>query len=237
MTKPYLKTLNIIDIVILTAIFFGVAIFNSNDAYIQSFVLHPQNSSTINDDVAIFDDFGNIWSIIQEVIFLVIAFIYLKYRRFDFGQLNFNINHKTALKVMIYFLIAGLVATGIEYIIYWLQYSALPQYHIKSTHYFSYITPTLIVFALLNGFFEELFFVGLIFATPKAILKYMLIFSLLVRFSFHTYQGLISAFVITTLGVVFIYFRQKDDELIPFMLTHSLFDIFGLGLPLFLLDL
>lgn len=235
MVKPNLTTLTTKDIIILTAIFFGVAIFNSNYAYIHSIM--QQNSSTMYYDVAIFDEFGNIWSIVQEMVFLMIAFIYLKYRHFDFKQLNFKINHKTALKVMMYFFIAGLVATGIEYIIYWLQYFSLPQYHIKSTNYFSYITPTLIVFALLNGFFEELFFVGLIFATPKAILKYMLIFSLLIRFSFHTYQGLISAFVITSLGVVFIYFRQKDDELIPFMLTHSLFDIFGLGLPLFLLDL
>ena len=54
--------------------------------------------------------------------------------------------------------------------------------------------------------------------------------SLIVRFAFHTYQGLASAFTITTLGVVFLLFRRQTNMLLPFILAHGLFDIFGLSL-------
>lgn len=62
----------------------------------------------------------------------------------------------------------------------------------------------------------------------------MLILSLIIRFAFHTYQGLLGAMVISTLGMVFILLRLKDDELVAFMLAHAFFDVFGLGL--YLLD-
>ncbi|PQH57150.1 type II CAAX prenyl endopeptidase Rce1 family protein, partial [Acinetobacter baumannii] len=54
-------------------------------------------------------------------------------------------------------------------------------------------------------------------------------YSLLIRFSFHTYQGISDALAITTLGIVFIIFRQRFYSLIPFMLAHAFFDVFGLG--------
>ncbi len=74
-----------------------------------------------------------------------------------------------------------------------------------------------------------------------------LIFSLMARFSFHLYQGLASAAVITTLGISYLAWYwwlngakfHHDDmainklrpSLLPFMLSHSYFDVFGLGFP------
>lgn len=251
--KPTLHHLGIADIAILTVIFFGVAIISSNYAFMQAYfdvastsISHAQinhhNQATHGFDFA---NFGNLSSILWELILLVLAFVYLKWRRFDFHLLNLSIHRHTWLKVLAYFLLAGFVATSFSYLLYFLQNIIttdsihLPmqtETQLDSTPYnpWAYITPTLIIFALLNGFFEELYFLGLIFATPKKIWHYVLPFSLLVRFSFHTYQGLDAALTITTLGVVYLWLRLKNNELVPFMLAHSIFDVIGLGLPLFL---
>lgn len=53
-----------------------------------------------------------------------------------------------------------------------------------------------IIFAFVNGFLEELFSVVLL--------------GLLIRFSFHTYQGIAGALTITTLGVVFAIIRCRN---------------------------
>lgn len=61
----------------------------------------------------------------------------------------------------------------------------------------------------------------------------LIIFSLVLRFAFHLYQGLDGAWVITSLGVSFLLakmwlVRRQKDSLAPFFITHTLFDIFGL---------
>nr|WP_283162941.1 CPBP family intramembrane glutamic endopeptidase [Moraxella sp. Tifton1] len=96
-------------------------------------------------------------------------------------------------------------------------------------------SPSLLLFALINGFYEEVFFVGLVALTAKKHLPLAIVLTLLVRFAFHTYQGLAGALTITTLGMVFLLLRRKSDELLPFTLAHSFFDLFGLTLPLYLL--
>ncbi|WHR54771.1 CPBP family glutamic-type intramembrane protease [Wohlfahrtiimonas chitiniclastica] len=57
----------------------------------------------------------------------------------------------------------------------------------------------------------------------------MYLYSLVIRFSFHTYQGINSAIAITLLGVVFLLIRRRTNLLVPFMLAHAFFDVFGLG--------
>lgn len=260
-TKTFIKHLTLIDIAILSLIFFGIAIISSNYAYFMAFVGN-HTTADVQHGLAV-QSFGNLWAIGYEVVLLAVAFAYLKYRRFDFGVLNFAINRRTIPKIGLYFMVAGTIATLVYYAGYWIDWAywqsnltwqnATGQNSMPSdisltnhadTSYapsqayqsLSYVTPSLIAFALLNGFFEELFFIGLLFATPKYTWRFLLPLSVVLRFSFHTYQGLWAALSIATLGLTFIYFRKKDDELLPFMLTHSIFDVLGLGLPLFLFD-
>ena len=92
------------------------------------------------------------------------------------------------------------------------------------------ITFMTVLFALLNGFFEEIFFMGLVFAASRKARPWALLFSVLVRFSFHIYQGMPAAVGITCMGLVFMLCRTKIRELVPFTLAHSFFDVFGVTL-------
>lgn len=234
---PKHRTLNLVDIVILTFIFFGIAIYSSTIYYLSPMPL----SNVVDSTGMVFNESGNWSSIIFEIVLLAVAWCYLKCRHFDFTSLNFTIHRYTILKAVVYILIAGSVATGCEYLYFLLfdHYSSQAVSYtgdVAEMNMQSHFSISLILFSLLNGFYEELFFLGLIFLVHKRYLTYVLIASLFIRFAFHTYQGIASALVISTLGIVFIILRLKDDELPAFMLAHSFFDIFGLGLPLYLLD-
>lgn len=233
-----LQFLKPIDILILTLIFFGEAIISSTYGYLQLTANHQ-----VAPDTLVFNGDMNLAGIAKECIILAVAFVYLWLRKFNFKRFNFNINRTTPIKILTYILIAGLVATSYEYLQMWFAPNLYPSVEgvfvdqsYSADEHFSQMSLSLFVFAILNGFFEELYFLGIIFAVHKKYLWLALLFSLFVRFSFHTYQGLAGAFVVTTLGVVFLALRLKDDELLAFMLAHSFFDVLGLGLPLYLLD-
>lgn len=237
--RKKLPFLNLVDIAILTLIFFGEAIFHSSYAFLQF-----SANNQVAPDTLVFDSDMNLLGIVKECITLLIAFIYLAFRKFNFRNFNFKIQPYLPFKVLLYIVIAGTVATSYEYLQMWLFPNLYPpldtaestQGYSASEH-LSQFSPSLLAFALLNSFFEELYFLGIIFAVQKKHLPFFLIFSLLIRFSFHTYQGIAAALVITTLGISFLLLRLKYDDLPAFMLAHSFFDIFGLGLPLYLLDL
>lgn len=237
--RKKLPFLNLVDIAILTIIFFSEAIFNSTYG-----LLELTTNNQVAPDTLVFDSDMNLIGIAKECITLLIAFIYLAFRKFNFRNFNLKIQPYLPFKVLLYIVIAGTVATSYEYLQMWLFPSLYPpldttsseQVYSASEH-LSQFSPSLLAFSLLNGFFEELYFLGIIFAVQRKYLPFALIFSLFIRFSFHTYQGIAAALVITTLGISFLLLRLKYDDLPAFMLAHSFFDIFGLGLPLYLLDL
>lgn len=228
------KTLNWLDVIVLTTIFFGIAIYSST---VHFFALSQANQVAPAD--LSFEASQNWSGIAMELGALCVAWLYLQYRHFDFKQLNFNVNKWTLPKIALCILLAGSVATAYEVA----QQALLPHWypaddsaHYSATDHMNQWSLSLFVFALLNGFYEELFFIGLLVLVEKKHLLWVVLFSLVVRFAFHTYQGLAGAMVITTLGVVFLLLRWKSDELLPFMLAHSFFDLFGLGLPFYLLE-
>lgn len=233
-TREKRQYLNVLDIFLLTLFFFAYPIFSSTQAYLQSLAAPSAEISEIH-----FTEVGNWWSIIMELCSLTLAWFYLQYRKFDFTQLNFSINRFTPLKIIAFILIAGTVAAICESIDYYLLSASFEatQEVVEYTYTYQdilnamtgHISFSLILFSLLNGFYEEVFFLGLIFCVEKPRLPYVIGLSLVIRFAFHTYQGLSAAAIISTLGIVFFIIRLRHQELVPFMLAHSFFDVFGLS--------
>jgi CAAX amino protease len=91
------------------------------------------------------------------------------------------------------------------------------------------LSPMAIAYGLLNGFYEEFFFLGLMTSVKEEHQWKALAFSTLVRFSFHTYQGMLWAIVIGVVYGLFYYFMYKKvvKNLLPFFLMHALADMFG----------
>ena len=97
---------------------------------------------------------------------------------------------------------------------------------------FMALTPMAICYALLNGFYEEFFFLGLLSSVKEKHKWLALVYSVIIRISFHTYQGLLWALVIGLGYGLFYYFLYKYvvKNLLPFFLMHALEDMFGSSL-------
>lgn len=237
MPQSKTKTLNIIDIIALTVIFFGIAIWQSVSTYVSSF----NAGEAISFDMNTITDQMQWMSIAQEIILLGIAVLYLWLRKFDFKVLKFQVN-KWTIPLIIALIIGGAAASDLGMLVteaispqtesaISATTSEAAQYAVdQNATVLPQITLLAVLFALLNGFFEEVFFLGLVFAVDKRSLPWALLLSVLVRFSFHIYQGIPAAIGITCMGLIFMSARMKIKSLTPFTLAHSFFDIFGLSL-------
>ena len=233
MTEPCKnRTLSATDIIVLSLIFFGYATFNSIAGYLQL----QQAGMAAPTDLGL-DAASSYGSIVLELVELLAAWIYLRWRRFDFKALDFSVHRYTLPLTVLLIVCAGAVADAYQYLHWWIWPHHYPEaselasnsFSAASNNPFAHITPLFVFFALLNGFYEELFFMGLIFAVRPKLVPHAAALSIGVRFIFHLYQGLAGAATVTTLGIVFILFRRKTSALVPFMLAHAFFDVFGLG--------
>ncbi|WP_246782550.1 CPBP family intramembrane glutamic endopeptidase [Wohlfahrtiimonas chitiniclastica] len=220
--------LNIWDILVLTVIFFGQAIIQSTISFLDLSNVGDQTGL----DLSLIQS-NHYWDIALELMSLSIAGIYLLVRRFDFKQLNFRVNYYTVPLAILFACASDMATYFYDWGVYLLNAPDLLAQSVEnaasSDVLHNHITPNLIVFSLLNGFYEEIFFLGLLFCIPRQYFGWMYLYSLVIRFSFHTYQGINSAIAITLLGVVFLLIRRRTNLLVPFMLAHAFFDVFGLG--------
>lgn len=87
---------------------------------------------------------------------------------------------------------------------------------------FQNIDLSLILYSMLNGFYEEIFFLGVCLSVKPEKRKYYFIYSLVIRYSFHTYQGNVSALAIGFLvgGIYYLlYTRKNEKKLIPILFS------------------
>ena len=225
-----IKYLKWYDILIITLILFGSAIYNSTVTYFttDAAILAQGTEFTTADDI---------YAIITQSIELLICGIYLFFRKFDFSQWKFKITlNTTALAIGLFFIFGAcmdainIMTTGF----YW-----VPEYLKYNTPILSALSDVnlpLVIFSLLNGFYEEIFFLGICINVEPKYKNIAFIYSLIIRFSFHTYQGLIPALGIGfILGIIYYYFyTKKTDNLYPYILSHAFADVFGLSLLHFL---
>lgn len=224
-TKTTQQYLTLTDINVLTLIFFGQAIYQSS----QQFLALQRAGLAMPTDLG-FSAAGNYWGIGFELVSLAAAGGYLLWRRFDFSQLNFRVNCYTLPLAVLFGLTADMLAGGYDLLSsLWYPQAVSTEQTMTGLPAQSGLTADVVLFSLLNGFYEEVYFLGLLFCVPKRYYGWMYGFSLLVRLSFHTYQGLASAMVIGGLGAVFLAYRRRFDVLVPFMLAHAFFDMTGLG--------
>ena len=97
---------------------------------------------------------------------------------------------------------------------------------------FAALSKVAIIYALLNAFYEEFYFLGLLGTVQEKYKWGTLVFSTIIRASFHTYQGMASALII---GIFFgllyyVSYHKFIKNLLPIVLVHSMADMFGSGL-------
>lgn len=222
------KNLEILDVILVTFIMLGPAIFKST----QMFLSGPLQTEDI-----IFSTYDNIRAIIIQSIQLIIAFVYLWVRKFDFSNWKYKVTVKdTFLGIGLFFILGFLMdltniaTSGAEWIPGFLATN------VPVLGALSVVTPSLILFSILNGFYEEIFFLGVCTSVKKEHQKGIFIYSVIIRTIFHTYQGIVLALGIGLfLGIIYyVLYKKKTSNLYPYMLSHTFADIFGLSLLHFL---
>ena len=234
-SKP-LKYLRWFDIVIITIIMFGQFIIRSTELFLAN-TFPTGASSTVgavrqaaSESAAYFSNFT------LQAILLTVTLLYLLIRNYDFKQLPICWNWSIIFWVPFIFALVGLFGDLVT--------TLTGKYNYFNPDLFAYIdftqiigkflalSPIAIAYALLNGFYEEFFFLGLLTSVKEKHKWLVLLYSTSIRISFHTYQGLVWALVIGVVYGLFYYFlyKYKIKNLLPFFLMHALADMFGSSL-------
>lgn len=224
--KEKINHLKWFDIFILTLILWGEGIYTSTISYIALI----QGKATIDDNLS-FSTADNYGALALQAGLLLLALLYLWLRRFDFKVWTIRFSLKAVACGVLIFLAAALLLD--IYFMLTNPLTGLLPFPGPIGAFFGSETVSSVIYALLNGVYEELYFLGICLAVRKEHLKWALPFSLLIRVSFHTYQGMISALGIGLLFGIFMYLmyrRSKDRNLLPFFIAHAIGDIFGLGI-------
>ena len=225
--KEPLKTLKWVDILIVTIIMFGEFIIRSTQQFLQS--LQPvtevaqqytETTTSYSDGAAYSSNFT------LQVILLAIALLYLVIRHYDFKQLKIRFHWSVLIWVPLLFTIVGLfgdIVTTLSGEYNYFDPAFVPFMNPQEIiNKFLALSPMAIAYGLLNGFYEEFFFLGLMTSVKEEHQWKALAFSTLVRFSFHTYQGMLWAMVIGVVYGLFYYFHVQESGQKPFtILPHA----------------
>ncbi len=222
------------DLLLLTVILFSTFIVTSFSA-----LLSPSGAGTA--EALEFTSEANWQAFFLQALLLGAAFLYLLLRGFDFSQWHCKVTPKAILMGVALFIGVALLFD----IYFFLTYQLFPYPYLEdpalyvpqSMHPFlqklTSVDLSLIVYSILNGFYEEIFFLGMCISVAPEKRTFAFLYSLAVRYSFHTYQGHVSALAIgLLLGSIYylLYTRMKKKNLLPFFLAHTISDILGSGL-------
>ncbi len=174
------------DVVVVSMIFFGVAIWNSTITLLTTSpeVLAQGTEFTAED---------NWYGIFTIVIEMSIAYVYLRWRKFDFSQWSYKITWRGTLAAVGIYLLLSVGMDLVSIVAYgWAEATAYVGEG-GIWYVLAEFDLSLLAFSLLNGVYEEIFFLGVCTTVPEKQKKGVLVYSLLIRFSFHTYQGIPAA--------------------------------------------
>ena len=220
-----LSYLNAYDLLILTVIFLGAPFYSST--------IHSIYGDVVPEGIITFDPPHLYAALSMQLAFLMIAITYLQWRKFDWRQLNLSIHWKTPLYAIGIYLVISLFVDVVS-LIQNLMLQPHPQTIIfdlagKVDEAIARLNVETIIYSLFNGFYEELFFLGLFLAVPRKYLVHAIIAGVVIRFSFHTYQGMTTAISIGLMGLPLAWMYLKRPVLVPFFLAHAIADVIGLG--------
>lgn len=216
------------DLGFLTVLLFGPAIWSSFSE-VRAFAGEDQK----REDPGAYGVKENLQALAMQLLQLFLAIGYLIFRGFDFSNLVLEWNISALLWGVGLFLLAGFLmdlwngfSDGFSWIPNFLKENIPLLDALRDTDL------SLGVYSVLNGVYEEFFFLCMITAVKPEFLPIAFAFSLLIRFLFHTYQGVGTAMGMTLiLGVgFFVLYTGGMDNLLIFFVAHALCDFFGMSL-------
>lgn len=199
------------DAAIVIGICFGDAILLSVRAVRSGFPVTP------------FTDGGALWGIGAEVVLATAALLFLHARQFDVVTLLPVPTVRGTVAGLGWFLAAWLCGIAVT-----LPFAAAqPAQPIEQMVAEATLTlPLIVAFAIINGTFEEVFLLGVLTrGLRRHGLSLAIGLPLLVRVSYHLYQGPVGAVWILTFGLLFALLYVRTGSLWPPVFAHILWDI------------
>lgn len=209
------------EFLLIISLCFGYSIIGS----IQYFFSSPIKATITNDHL--------LWLVCYEPIALVISYVILKSRNFDFEALTrFRKSIGNNLK-------NGLFLWLITYLSYYLMFYATSiispdtiQYVEENKLVAGNLSLSLIILvSLINPFFEESILLGYIVTSLRSSTSQNLCIniSVAIRLSYHLYQGPLVAISLLPLGLIFTYWYYKNNNIWPVVIAHGIHDFIGLA--------
>jgi membrane protease YdiL (CAAX protease family) len=203
------STLTITDAAVVSGICFGLYIAWSSQAVLLGF---PE---------AKFSESSNTWMILVEVILSLAALSYLYVRRFDISSLYQHPSLRGSL--------GGLALFVADWFVGAIAVAPFGNDQKPQIVEFSYTGISLlstVLFAMVNGAFEEVFLLGVLVRGLRGFgLSVAIGIPLLVRVLYHLYQGPLGAVWVLAFGVTFSLAYLRYQQLWPPVLAHILWDI------------
>jgi len=183
-----------------------------------------QNSSETGKPNYVFTSRSHIILFFQELIQLALAAWILKIR--GWSRSDFNLKASwilTGQGLLLYFLYYGIYCFNYNVLSSFLGAPEASSFYVYSRSEGNFLCELLVV--LINPVYEEVFLVGYVL---KALQKYgaflAISTSVLIRLSYHTYQG-VEAVHIAILGTLFACAYWHQRELWPLIFAHALLDL------------
>lgn len=223
------------DLAVLTAIFFGPAIMTSIS-------VSSRADDIVAPSVPEFTSTANWWALIQQAFLLAVGVAYLCGRRIRLSRWSVRPTWKGAV------LGVGLFAfIGIVFDLAYTLYGRLADQTDVPAEAPAESVPaspagrdiSLLAYSAFNALYEEFFFLVVCMSLPDRFRAQALAYSLGVRATIHTYQGLFNAMMIGVVSGAIFYFASRrltqrvDIDgvwLFPFLIAHALADYLGVGL-------
>ena len=162
----------------------------------------------------------------HEIIALIVILYILKVRGMNFKTFDFGFSFRLIL-VALLLVFVSYILRGFLYMVLKLT-ELLPETFVNNTHnnlQVNWISLALVT--IINSFYEEFILIGYIF---KRLEKYhpaiIIGLSLLIRESYHTYQGWISLLVIIPMGLIFGLYYYRYKKLWPVIMAHGFSNLF-----------
>ena len=203
------STLSIPEAAVVSAICFGLFTLWSLQAVLAGF---PE---------ARFTDSSNGWMIGLEATLACSALLYLRARGFDIALLYPRPTVRGTLQGLGLFAAAWLVGALLTTLFYTPGQSQVAEFSFTGVTLVS-----IILFAMVNGTFEEVFLLGALVNGLRGLgLSLAIGLPLLVRVAYHLYQGPLGAVWVLAFGITFAVGYIVTRDLWPPVLAHILWDI------------
>jgi len=172
-----------------------------------------------------FTNQGEFSVVIYETIALLIILYILKIRNWSLSDFNLEFTFKMIwIGILLIFIrnIIGSIGYKLFELVNIVDKSTTThvQYRLES----NWVSISLII--IINSIYEEFILIGYFF---KRLEKYhpaiVIGLSLIIRLSYHTYQGWMSLFVIIPTGLVFGYYYYKYKKLWPLIIAHGFWNL------------